>query len=381
MKKEDIIMEKIDRSYETMTSKQRVRCVFNREKPDRVPINYFSNPGIDAKLRANLGKDIDLYEYLGVDFRGIGAGYNGPVLHTSNREDRAVNGMYGWVYRYIENNSGGYWDYCDFPLENADVEEIAEWKMPDPDNFSYDSLEGQLAANEGYAVHFGNAGLACIINNAGFFRGMEQVFVDLITEDEAGLLLIDRFIDGQFAVLERELHTIEKIARAKGKKVNELVDFVWMGEDLGTQHTPLISMEIFEKQILPRQKPFFDICESYGLPTMFHTCGSSSWAYEHYIKAGLKAADTLQPEAANMSPEYLKKTFGGRLVFHGCISTGGKLAVGNEAETVADCEHILEVMMPGYEYCFSPTHSLQDNTPPENVFAAYATAHRAGRYK
>ena len=191
------------------------------------------------------------------------------------------------------------------------------------------------------------------MNIAGFLRGMEQVFVDLITEDEAGLLMIDKFIAVHFGKLERELHTIEKLARSKGKRVNELVDFVWMGEDLGTQH---------------------------GLPTMLHTCGSSSWAYEDYIKLGLKAVDTLQPEAANMSPEYLKRTFGGRLVFHGCISTTGKFAYGTKQEAIEDCEHILEVMKPGYEYCFSPTHSLQDNTIVENVFAAYATAHKAGRY-
>ena len=374
------MMEKIDRSYETMTSKQRVRCVLNREKPDRVPINYFSNPGIDARLRACLGPNTDLYEYLGVDFREIGAGYTGPVLHTSNRADRQVDSMYGWITRYVAYGNAGYWDYCDFPLEMAEVEEVERWKMPDPDHFDYASLEGQLAANEGYAIHIGNASLDCIMNIAGFLRGMEQVFVDLITEDEAGLLMIDKFIAVHFGKLERELHTIEKLARSKGKRVNELVDFVWMGEDLGTQHAPLISHELLEKQILPRQKPFFDLCESYGLPTMLHTCGSSSWAYEDYIKLGLKAVDTLQPEAANMSPEYLKRTFGGRLVFHGCISTTGKFAYGTKQEAIEDCEHILEVMKPGYEYCFSPTHSLQDNTIVENVFAAYATAHKAGRY-
>jgi len=252
--------------------------------------------------------------------------------------------------------------------------------MPNPDHFDYGSIEEQIKATEGYGIHLGGAGTACVINTAGFFRGMEQVFVDLITDDEAGLLLIDRFIGQQLAVLERELGAIGKIAKRQGKKVNEILDFVWMGEDLGTQHTPLISMEIFKKHILSRQKPFFDLCRQYGLPTLLHTCGSSSWAYEEYIKAGLSGADTLQPEAHNMAPEYLKKTFGGRLFFHGCISTGGVLAFGSAYDTAADCTHILETMMPGYEYCFSPSHSIQDNTPVENIVAAYNTAHSVGTY-
>jgi len=81
-----------------------------------------------------------------------------------------------------------------------------------------------------------------------------------------------------------------------------------------------------------------------------------------------------------MSPEYLKKTFGGRLFFHGCISTGGALAFGNVEDTVKGCTETLEIMMPGYEYCFAPTHAIQDNTPVENIVAAYNTAHRVGGY-
>ncbi len=375
---------KIIKARETMSSKERVRCVFSREKPDRVPINYLSNPGVDKRLKEYLGLDANdtqgLFNQLGVDFRGMGAPYTGPALHTSKRNDRIVNGMYGWTYRWIANESGGYWDYCDFPLENADYDEIAGWSLPDPDLYNYESLEYGIRANEDYALHLGNAGLACIINHMGFFRGMEQALVDLITDDEGGMLLVDRFITGQLKVFERELDFIKKYATNHGKKVNDIVDFVWFGEDLGTQHTPLISHDLFLKQILPRQKPFFDLCDIYNLPTLMHTCGSSSWAYNDYISIGLKGADTLQPEAKNMDPQYLKKTFGGRLIFHGCISTGGPMAFGNVQETVENCENILNIMMPNYEYCFSPTHSLQDNTPPENIVAAYNTAHRLGKY-
>jgi uroporphyrinogen decarboxylase len=38
-------------------------------------------------------------------------------------------------------------------------------------------------------------------------------------------------------------------------------------------------------------------------------------------------------------------------------------------------------MMPGGGYCFAPTHLIQDNTPPENVVAAYEVAREAGGYR
>jgi uroporphyrinogen decarboxylase len=113
---------------------------------------------------------------------------------------------------------------------------------------------------------------------------------------------------------------------------------------------------------------------------MLHTCGCSSWSYEEYIKAGLKAVDTLQPEAKDMSPEYLKKTFGGRLVFHGCVSTAGALTYGSLKDVEEDIKYTMEVMKPGGGYCMAPTHRIQDNTPLENVLCMYEKAKEFGRY-
>jgi uroporphyrinogen decarboxylase len=139
-------------------------------------------------------------------------------------------------------------------------------------------------------------------------------------------------------------------------------------------------MNTFQKHIKPRHKPFFDLAKAYNLPVMIHTCGSSSWAYDEYIGMGLTVADTLQPEAKDMSPEYLKKRFGDRLAFHGCISTAGPVAYGNVEDVRKYCRRTLEIMMPGGGYCFSPTHSLQDNSPTENVLAMYEVAQKDGKY-
>jgi uroporphyrinogen decarboxylase len=272
--------------------------------------------------------------------------------------------------RWVEHESGGYWDYCDFPLRDANAETIAQWPMPSPDQYDFSGVGDACKRHERYAKFIGSPGLACIINTAGFLRGMEQVFIDLATDDPAGLLLIDRFLDIQFEVARRTLE-----AAGSG------IDFIWIGEDLGSQHSPLISMDLFKRHIAPRHKRFFDLAKVYNLPVMIHTCGSSSWAYDEYIKMGLTAIDTLQPEAANMSPAYLKKTFGNRLAFHGCISTGGPVAFGSVDDTVRNCREILEIMMPGGGYCFAPTHALQDNSPTENVVAMYEAGHQYGTYQ
>jgi uroporphyrinogen decarboxylase len=345
---------------------------FARQIPDRVPINYECNPGIDARLKKHFGLKQDnwqgLRDILGVDFRGVDASYTGPRLHPEI-PNRGVNPCWGWITRYVEHGSGGYWDYCDFPLVTADEETVAKWPMPSPDDFDYSTMAEVCTKNRDYAVHVGDAGLACIMNTAGFLRSMEQMFVDLALDEPAGLLLIDRMLAVQLEKARREIEA------AKGG-----VDFMWIGEDLGTQNSPLISMATFQKHIKPRHKPFFDLAKAYNLPVMIHTCGSSSWTYDEYISMGLTAADTLQPEAKDMAPEYLKQRFGDRLAFHGCISTAGPVATGTVQDTIDYCRRTLEIMMPGGGYCFAPTHALQDNSPTENVVAMYETAQKYGKY-
>ena len=113
---------------------------------------------------------------------------------------------------------------------------------------------------------------------------------------------------------------------------------------------------------------------------MVHTCGSSSWAYDDFIEMGVSVVDTLQPEAKNMQPAYLKQRFGGKLAFHGCISTAGPVAYGTVDDVVANVRETLEIMMPGGGYALAPTHQLQDNSPTENVLAMYEAAREYGVY-
>jgi hypothetical protein len=356
-----------------MTAKERVLTTLAHQEADRVPVNYSANAAIDARLKRHFNLTPDdgegLRKALGVDFRSAWARYVGPRKHVDVPERGVRVDNWGIHRRWVEHESGGYWDYCDFPLQNATVEQVAAWPMPSPDDFDYSQVADLCRANSAYAVSVGGAGEGDIINTNGMLRGMEQVLIDLITDDPAGLLLATRRIGIQVEVLRR---TIEA---SRGG-----VDFVWMGEDLGTQIGPIISLDLYRRHIRPLHQKVVDMAKSFNLPVMIHTCGSSSWAYEDFIEMGIQAVDTLQPEAAKMAPEYLKKTFGGRLAFHGCISTAGPVSFGTVGDVDSYCRRTLEIMMPGGGYCFAPTHALQDNSPTENVLAMYESVRKYGQY-
>jgi uroporphyrinogen decarboxylase len=355
-----------------MNPKERVLTAFAHQEPDRVPINYMANPGIDRRLKQHFGLDEQddegLRQALGVDFRSVGVPYTGPKLHK-DVPDRQID-MWGIHRRWIEHDTGGYWDYCDFPLREATLAEIEAWPMPDPDDFDYTHVAEHCKQWQAYCVVAGSAGLGDIINSAGMIRTMSQVLIDLITDDPAGLRYIDRKVNTQLEITRRMLEA------AQGG-----IDLLWLGEDLGTQIGPMISIDLYRKHIRPRHQRLVDLAKAYSLPVAIHSCGSSSWAFEDFIEMGINVVDTLQPEAKDMAPADLKAHFGGRLAFHGCISTAGPVATGTVQETIDTVRETLEVMMPGGGYAFSPTHMLQDNSPTENVVAMYETAHKMGRYK
>ena len=359
---------RIVKAKETMTARERVRKTFNFEKTDRVTIGYSANRLIHKNLLAALDvSDDSLPDALGVDYLGIDARYTGKPLFDEV-PGRQIDPLDGFRMRWIENNSGGgYWDFCDFPLQGADDDEIMNYPVADPDDFDYESIAGRIARYRGFALFIGSPGVPDVINSMGRIMGMEDILCNLQLEHEPTLALIRRRAQSSLSVFERIL------SKYKGE-----IDFMWLGEDLGTQIAPMISLELYRSQIKPVHKVFVDLAKSYGIPVLMHTCGSSSWAYEDFIELGVRGVDTLQPEAANMSPEYLVGHFGGRLNFRGCISTAGALAYGDIREVEEVCKNTLEIMMPARGYHFAPTHDIQDNSPVENVIAMYQAAHDYG---
>jgi len=359
------------RGGENMNSKQRVLATFNHKLSDRVPINFFCNADIDRRLKAHFGLKSDddegLLREFRVDFRDVAPRYAGAKLHADGSNYKADK--WGIRRRWVEHPTGGYWDYCDWPLRDATVEQVDAWPMPNPADYDYSTVDELCRTFADYCLVAGGAGTGDIINSNGMLRTMEQVLIDLATDDPAGLRLIDRRI-------EIMLETIRRTLEAG----NGRIDVLWLGEDLGTQRGPTISLAMFRKHIRPRMQRFVDLARAWNIPAAIHSCGSSSWAFEDFIEMGIRVVDTLQPEAADMAPVYLKKRFGGRLAFHGMISTAGPLAYGSVDEVVGTVRETLAIMMPGGGYALAPTHQIQDNSPTENVVAMYEAARQYGKY-
>ena len=355
-----------------MTSRDRVLTAFQHREPDRVPLDYSANAEIDHALKRHYGlapdASIPLAERLGVDFRGCYAPYVGPALH------HAPEGIHvdewGSRMRWVEHAAGGYWDFFEFPLAGTiTAEDVDRWPMPSPDDYDYEAPKAYCESCGDYAIVLGGAGVACIINRIGQLRGMADALCDVTTQDPAGMRLVDRLHEIDFEIARRAL-------AAAGDKA----DIFLVGEDLGTQQGPIIAPETFRKVLKPRAQRFIDEAKKYDLLVMFHSCGSSSWAFDELADMGVDIVDTLQPETHKMAPAYLKRTFGDRLSFHGMMSTAGSLSFGTVQDVRDEVKRLLDTMMPGGGFALAPTHMIQSNSPVENVVAMYEAAHEFGVY-
>lgn len=355
------------------TSRDRVRAFLARSHADRVPINYCANGGIDRRLKAHFGLRADdgegLRLALGVDFRGVGPAWRGGRLHAE-QPGVDVDALWGIHRRWVEHPSGGYHDFCAWPLHEADEAGVAGWALPDPDAYDYGVIAQQCEHFADFGLHLGGAGNGDILNSTGMLMGMERVYAALAGDDPAWELLATRKLAHDLAVTERSL------AAAGGR-----IDFVWTGEDLGSQRGPLCSLAAWRRILRPWHQQLIDLAKAHGAAVMVHSCGASSPFFDDLIAMGASAIDTLQPDAAGMDALRLKRGWGDRLAFHGGVGTGGVVANGSAAEARAEAERVLAAYMPGGGYAFSPAHALQDDTPVENVLAIYAAAHDAGCYR
>ena len=179
-----------------MTSKERVLATINHQEPDRVPINYFANLNIDRRLKDHFGlahdNDMGLREKLNVDILSVSPEYNGPQLYDPV-EGRKISEL-GVRTRWVEHGSGGYWDFCDFPLKDANDDMFDNWVLPNPDDYDVPQILKTCKEHSDKFIMLGHPGVADIINTTGLLAGMEDVLVCLAEENEAFLRFVDRMI-------------------------------------------------------------------------------------------------------------------------------------------------------------------------------------------
>jgi uroporphyrinogen decarboxylase len=387
-------------SHETMTSRERLLRALDHEVPDRVPIDLGGNQtGIHKfayqALLAHLGIADDvaimdpvqqlarpceaLLERFHVDTRYIAAkapaDWPGQIT-TGQRDGRQWHDLvdeFG-VRWSMPDDQPYYMDITHHPLASAQLDDLRDYPFPKGDDPTrFDSLRQQALAirNETpYAVVSGISGV--IYETCWYLRGLEQWFMDMLTQPAFCEALLDRTLQFWIDWFRRFLD-----------EVGDLVDVIMLGDDLAGQHGPLFRPAVYREVVKPRQKTLVQYIRSRTRAKIwYHTCGACVDFIPDLLENGVDILNPVQISAKGMEPARLKAAFGDRLVFWGgAIDAQHVLPTASPEEVRQHVRRNLAVWKPQGGYVFNNVHNLQAGVPPENIVALYDAAYEFGFYE
>jgi uroporphyrinogen decarboxylase len=347
-----------------MNSRERVLNAFNKKGYDRVPVKHEGTPEINHMIMKHFGLTNmnQLLKVVGDDFRYVEAVYIGPELKKF--PDGSFEGYWGERYQYVEFGTGRYMESCYQPFAGVDtLDKLDRSHFPSADWFDYSTIREQCEKLNGeYAICFGGAGDMDFINSISRARGMEEVMIDMMTDNEV-------FIE----IMEHRFKFYYEMHRNALEAANGLIDFMHIGEDLGNQRGQMIGMDLFETHFAPKFKKYFEMVHSYGAKVMMHMCGTVDAFLPGLIELGLDIQDVVQPTTPEMDIASLQKNFGSKLVFQGSMDVQKEIAFGTPDEVRKEVRRRLDLFPLGGIF-LGPSHAIQSGSPLENILAMYSEA-------
>jgi uroporphyrinogen decarboxylase len=194
-------------------------------------------------------------------------------------------------------------------------------------------------------------------------RGMENLMMDMASNEPVAGVLFDRMVDLKLKFWEMAL-----------PQLGDLVDVISEADDYGTQVSQLISPRMFRKQIKPRLQTLFARIKQLAphAKLFFHSCGNVRPLIPDFIEIGVDILNPIHVAAAGMEPTALKRDFGKSIVFWGGgVDTQGVLPTGTVQQVRDDVRRNIDALAPGGGYVFNTVHNIQADVPPENIMAMW----------
>jgi len=254
------------------------------------------------------------------------------------------------------------------PLAGAKTpEDIHAFKWPRPDDRDYDSVREQVKKLP--ADRIVQAGGYEPFLQYCAMRGMEQAYVDLLSEPEIADAIFTHLFNYHYAINQRVFEI------GKGR-----IDLTFIAEDLGSQTGLLMGLREIRRFILPNQKRMADLARSYGIHIIYHTDGAARDVIPDLINVtGIEILNPIQWRCPGMEREGLVRDFGAKIAFHGAVDNQQTLAFGTPDDVRQEVLDNLRIFAPPARWICAPCHNIQPVSPTENIVAMYETIYENGK--
>ncbi len=354
-----------------MLSKERVKLAIGHQNTDRVPIDFAARSEIVQALMKKLGisNEEKLLETLGVDIRGVGPKFIGPLASDLCYADPTINVTADGIYRDIwqvgfranQTSTGFYMDLADNPLTHVNfVADLDRHPWPVPDLWDYSVLPAQIHSASKYWTWGHSRG---IFEISWMVRGFENFLLDMVGEPDLANAVMDRIESYLFERARRILDA------GRGR-----IDMMEYNDDVGSQKGMLISPDLWRKFLKPRMAKFVRLCRDYNAKVKYHSCGSVRPVIPDLIEIGVDVLNPVQTAAVDMDLPALKHDFGAGITFNGGIDTEHLLPRCTRDEVYTEVSRLLKIVTKDGGYILAPSHVFQPDVPTENVLAVFEAA-------
>ncbi|MFH0760480.1 MAG: uroporphyrinogen decarboxylase family protein [Bacteroidota bacterium] len=343
-----------------LTPRENLIRAARRQGFDWVPIDLLLCDSQVKSFKQQFGHT-DYFDWFGVDFRWVelkeNPGYTDPkklypreILPESTEFD--VLGL-----GHSKGSEAAYhMTRMHHPLAGADsVEEIMNYPLP-----VVRREENQALFDEVDRLHRKGLAAMCMMQMtiweaSWYIRSMEDMLMDMMTEDEKATILLDKIVDYQ--VNRATIHA------------HAGVDILSLGDDVGMQSGPMMSVELWETWIKPRLKKVIDAARNIkpDILIFYHSCGNATLFIDGLIDCGVDILNPIQPECMNFNAIHAE--FGNRLSFWGTLGTQQLMPFGTP-------EQVRDLSLERIRTCGSkgglilgPTHLVEPEVPFENLVA------------
>jgi len=181
--------------------------------------------------------------------------------------------------------------------------------------------------------------------------------------------------------LARELDRItEWKMTVYGAYAQAEVDIVWIGDDLGSQKSLIMSPSQYRQWYRPRHARIIEHLRKIqpDIRVAFHCCGYVTTLIPDLIDIGVDILEAVQAECMDIAQ--LKREYGGDISFWGGVGAQSVLARTTPEQVIEGVRKTLAVMAPGGGYIAAPCHTLTEEVPWESVLAFHKAMREYGAY-
>ena len=341
-----------------MTPGDIVRGQVRHEETPEVPYTLPFEQAVGERLDAHYG---------GTEWRGRIVPYTCGVGAVDTDPKEPIDDT------YVRDGFGGIWrqDCRPWHLEKPPLPEPSfdGYEFPKAESFfrpEWKEAAKTRCAERADSFLIGNLGWG-LFERSWNLRGFENALMDAMAEPDFYEEMLDRLTELYLAFVE---YTADLP-----------IDGILFGDDWGDQRGVILGPARWRKFLKPRWAKIYEAVHAHGKLVMSHSCGSVAEIMPDIIEIGMDVLESCQPEAAGMNPYELKRKWGDKIAFWGCLGSQSTIPRGTPEEIRREVKRLKTEMPRGGGFILAPAKPLQPETPTENAAAvveAFTRQHGPG---